>query len=191
MAPTRRHDPDRRTRMVDAAIRVVDAHGIAGLSHRRVAAEADVPLGSTTYHFASREDLLIAALRRVGDRWLADVDAWERALPADAPLGGELARLVQESLTGGRARARLEYELYLAALRHDAVQPVAAECVDGLAAILRRRTPDDATARALAALTDGLTLQLLLTGRTPDGAELRTLLAPLADAGVNPSSPTG
>jgi DNA-binding transcriptional regulator YbjK len=182
MAPTRRHDPDRRARMVDAAIRVVDTHGIAGLSHRRVAAEADVPLGSTTYHFASREDLLVAALRRIGERWLAGVDAWERALPPGAVLADELARLVEESLTGGRARTRLEYELYLAALRHDAVRPVAAECVDGLADVLRRRTRDDATARALAALTDGLTLQLLLTGRTPDRAALRTLLRPLAGA---------
>lgn len=59
----RRYDPDRRQRIIDAAIRVVAGRGIAGLSHRAVAAEADVPLGSTTYHFASLDDLLIAALR--------------------------------------------------------------------------------------------------------------------------------
>ncbi|EST37858.1 hypothetical protein N566_10830 [Streptomycetaceae bacterium MP113-05] len=182
MASSRRHDPDRRDRMVEAAIRVVDTHGIAGLSHRRVAAEADVPLGSTTYHFASREDLLVAALRRISERWLTGVDDWERALPSDADLARALARLVEESLTGGRARTRLEYELYLAALRHDAVRPVAAHCVDGLTAVLRRRTPDDATARALAALTDGLTLQLLLTGRVPAPGELRALLEPLVGA---------
>jgi TetR/AcrR family transcriptional regulator, regulator of biofilm formation and stress response len=179
MAPTRRHDPERRDRLVDAAIRVVDAHGISGLSHRRVAAEADVPLGSTTYHFASREDLLVAALRRIGAAWLDGVDRWERGLPPDATLADELAGLIAETLTGDRARTRLEYELYLAALRHDSVRPLAAHCVDGLAAVLRRRTRDDATARALAALTDGLTLQLLLTGRTLRRDELRALLVPL------------
>lgn len=184
MAGTRRHDPDRRRRLVDAAIRVVGAHGIAGLSHRRVAAEADVPLGSTTYHFASRDDLLVAALKQLAADWLAGIDRWERALPADAPLAEEAARLIDESLADDRrARARIEYELYLAALRHEPVRPLAAECVDGLAAVLRRRTRDDATARALAALIDGLTLQLLLTGRDVDRAEIRSLLAPLADTG--------
>ncbi|MFR9675241.1 TetR/AcrR family transcriptional regulator [Streptomyces sp. TR06-5] len=184
MAAVRRHDPDRRRRLVDAAIRVVAEHGIAGLSHRRVAASADVPLGSTTYHFASRDDLLVAALERMGADWLAAVDSWERGLPADADLAAETARLIENSLTGGLARTRVEYELYLAALRHDAVRPLAAECIDGLAAILRRRTPDDATARALAALVDGLTLQLLLSGRAVDPEALRGCLEPLASRGV-------
>jgi DNA-binding transcriptional regulator YbjK len=43
----RRYDPDRRRRIIDAAFRVVAERGIAGLSHRSAAAEADVPLGST------------------------------------------------------------------------------------------------------------------------------------------------
>lgn len=180
MAATRRHDPDRRRRLVDAAIRVVGEHGIAGLSHRRVAAEADVPLGSTTYHFASRDDLLVAALEQMSAAWLSRIDRWERALPADADLPGEAARLIEESFVNDRARTRVEYELYLAALRHEPVRPLAAECIDRLAAILRRRTRDEATARALAALIDGVTLQLLLTGRDLARAEIRTLLEPLA-----------
>lgn len=47
----RRYDPERRQRIIDAAITVVGERGIAALSHRAVAAAADVPLGSTTYHF--------------------------------------------------------------------------------------------------------------------------------------------
>ncbi|MGH3433125.1 MAG: TetR/AcrR family transcriptional regulator [Thermocrispum sp.] len=179
----RRYDPDRRERLVDAAVRVVATHGIAGLTHRRVAAEADVPLGSTTYHFASRDDLLVAALRRLADEWLAGVERWEQGVDPRLPFADELARLVEESLSGDRSRARLEYELYLAALRHEAVRPVAAECLDGFTALLRRRMPDDATARALAGLVDGLTLQLLLTDRGVDRSEIRTLLEPLAAKG--------
>jgi TetR/AcrR family transcriptional regulator, regulator of biofilm formation and stress response len=176
----RRHDPDRRGRIVDAAIAVVGEHGIAGLSHRRVAAEADVPLGSTTYHFASRDDLLVAALKKMSADWLDDIDRWERGLPEQADLATETARLIEDSLTGVRAaRTRVEYELYLAALRHEAVRPLAAECIDGLVAILARRTPDDATARALAGLLDGLPLQFLLTGRSVGRDEIRALLASL------------
>jgi DNA-binding transcriptional regulator YbjK len=172
----RRHDPDRRERLVDAAVRVVGERGIAGLSHRAVAAEADVPLGSTTYHFASRDDLLGAALRRISERWLTTVEHWEAGVDPDVPLAAEIARLIEETLAGDRRRARLEYELYLAALRHPALQPLAAECLDDFTAVLRRRTGDEATARALAALVDGLTLQLLLADRPASAADVRPLV---------------
>ncbi len=112
----RRGDPGRRR------------EGIAGLSHRTVAAEADVPLGSTTYHFATLDELLVAALRQAnegfaGGRGAAPLD------PPDADLAAELARC------WGVARRRppgveLEYELYLAALRRPALRPVAAEWAD-------------------------------------------------------------
>lgn len=174
---TRRYDPDRRQRLVDAAIRVLGEHGVAGLSHRRVAVEADVPLGSTTYHFASREDLLTAALRQVGAQWLASVERWERSVDPEVPLADEVARLVAESLCGDPTQVRLECELYLTALHQPALRPLAAECLDGLVALLRRRVADDATARALAALLDGLMLQVLLTGREVDGPALRKTLA--------------
>lgn len=95
MAPAgtggRRYDPDRRQRIVDAAIRVVGAKGIAGLSHRSVAAEADVPLGSTTYHFKTLDDLLVAALRQANAGFVP--------VPAvdDPDLAGALARLLGSS----------------------------------------------------------------------------------------------
>lgn len=119
----RRYDPERRDRIIDAAIRVVGSKGIAGLSHRSVAAEADVPLGSTTYHFASLDELLIAALRRSNENF-AEVMRESGALadPA-ADLAGELARLLGEYFAGGRGQAELEYELYLAALRRPRCGP--------------------------------------------------------------------
>jgi TetR/AcrR family transcriptional regulator, regulator of biofilm formation and stress response len=173
----RRYDPERRRRIVDAAIRVVARDGIAGLSHRRVAAEADVPLGSTTYHFASRDDLLEVALRQVTEEWLAGVDHWERSIDPTLPFADELLRLIEETLIDNRERAELEYELYLAALNHEAVRPLAAECLDGLTSRLRRRVPDDASARALTAVLDGLMLQVLLTGRPLERDAMRGALA--------------
>lgn len=93
----RRYDPDRRQRIIDAAIRVVEAKGIAGLSHRSAAAEADVPLGSTTYHFKTLDDLLVAALRQANEgfaRALADSPA---LADPDADLARALARLLGSS----------------------------------------------------------------------------------------------
>jgi DNA-binding transcriptional regulator YbjK len=175
----RRHDPDRRQRIIDAAIRVVGRGGIAGLSHRTVAAEADVPLGSTTYHFATLDELLVAALRQANEGF-AEVMAAHPALadPA-ADLAGELARVLGEWLagdgTGDRTGVELEYELYLAALRRPALRPVAAEWADGVAQVLARRV-DPVTARAVVALMDGICLQVLLTGTAYDEGYAREVL---------------
>lgn len=171
----RRYDPERRDRIIDAAIRVVGAKGIAGLTHRSVAAEADVPLGSTTYHFASLEDLLIAALRRSNEHFAQVMR--ESAVLADPGIGlaEGLARLLGEYFHEERGRAELEYELYLAALRRPALRPVAAEWTDGAADLLAART-DPATARGLVALMDGICLDVLLTGGRYDETYTREML---------------
>ena len=173
----RRYAPERRQRIIDAAIAVVGERGVGALSHRAVAAEADVPLGSTTYHFATLDDLLAAALRQVNAEWLAGLERWERDADPGLPLADELARLVEELLAGDRTGLELEYELYLAALRREAVRPIAVACLDEMAGLLARRTADVGTARALVALLDGLMLRLLLTGRPYDRAGTRVALA--------------
>ncbi|GAA0468215.1 TetR/AcrR family transcriptional regulator [Streptomyces stramineus] len=176
----RRYDPERRDRLVGAAIRVVAAGGIGALSHRAVAAEADVPLGSTTYHFKTLDDLLVAALRRTARDWLDGLAAWERDSDPGAPLAGQLAARIEEWLAGDRTRLELEYELYLAALRRPAVRPIAAECVEETVAVVRRRTDDDASARAVVHYLDGLLIQVLITGRPFDRDEVHTALSALA-----------
>jgi len=185
----RRYDPERRQRIIDAAIRIAEFKGIAALSHRTVAAEADVPLGSTTYHFASLDDLLVAALEQVNCEPRSAMTDWEDVLAEVGPapagesqqgglsLADALTRLLEEYAHGGRGRIRLEYELYLAALRRPALQPVAAACCDEMAEVLGRYTSDLATARVLVALIDGLLLQILLTDRPFDRAAVRAALA--------------
>jgi DNA-binding transcriptional regulator YbjK len=189
----RRHDPRRRERIIEAAVRVVAARGISGLTHRRAADEADVPLGSTTYHFASRDDLLAAALRRVCDDWLAALGRWEAGVDPARPFADEVARLAAEDWFSGE-QARVAYELYLAALRHESLRPLAAVCLDGMTALLRRHTRDEETARALTALLDGAVLQSLLTGRPLDTGALRAQVARVTggeEEAAGPGSRTG
>ena len=173
----RRYDPERRQRIIDAAIRIVELKGIAALSHRSVAAEADVPLGSTTYHFASLDDLLVAALEQVTCGPQSAIESWDRELTGDVPLLDALTRILEAYASGSRGRIRLEYELYLAALRSPPVQPVAAAWIDDWVEVVGRHTDDLATARTLAALVDGLLLQFLLTDRPFDREEVRSALA--------------
>jgi DNA-binding transcriptional regulator YbjK len=58
---TRRFDPKRKDRIVEAALSVIAEDGVSGTSLRKIAARADVPLGSMTYHFADMQDLLQTA----------------------------------------------------------------------------------------------------------------------------------
>ncbi|MFF3497000.1 TetR/AcrR family transcriptional regulator [Streptomyces sp. NPDC002795] len=175
---TRRYDPERRQRIIDAAIRVVGSKGIAGLSHRSVAREADVPLGSTTYHFKTLDELMVAALRQANEGFAKVVAAHHALADAGSDLPAELAELLGEWLAGDRVGVELEYELYLAALRRPALRPVAAEWCEELAEVVARRT-DPVTARALVALLDGISLQVLLTGGEYDAAYTREMLARL------------
>ncbi|MFE5817601.1 TetR/AcrR family transcriptional regulator [Streptomyces sp. NPDC056479] len=172
----RRYDPERRQRIIDAAIRVVGEKGIAGLSHRTVAAEADVPLGSTTYHFKTLDDLLVAALRQANEGFAKVIASRGALTDPHADLAAELAGWMGEWLAGDRTGVELEYELYLAALRRPALRPVAAEWARDLADRLSHRT-DPVTARALVALLDGICLQVLLTEVAYDEEYARELLA--------------
>ncbi|MGW2633656.1 TetR/AcrR family transcriptional regulator [Streptomyces chattanoogensis] len=173
----RRYDPDRRQRIIDAAIAVVGERGIAGLSHRAVAAAAEVPLGSTTYHFATLDDLLVTALRQANRECLADFACWVDGLDPAVPLADQVAELVGQTLAGDRSRVELEYELYLAALRREAVRPIAAECLNEMVRLLGGRIGDEQTARAVVAFIDGLMLQHLLTGQPFEPAAVRAGLA--------------
>ena len=178
----RRHDPERRQRIIDAAIRVVGRSGIAGLSHRSAAAEADVPLGSTTYHFRTLDELLVAALRQANEGFAKVVAARGGLEDPRSDLAAELAGLMGEWLAGERTGVELEYELYLAALRRPALRPVAAEWCEDVTERLSRRT-DPVTARALVALLDGICLQVLLTGAPYDEGYAREVLGRVIVAG--------
>ncbi|MEU8775286.1 TetR family transcriptional regulator [Streptomyces sp. NPDC048606] len=178
MAPgARRHDPGRRQRIIDAATRVVEARGIAGLSHRSVAAEADVPLGSTTYHFATLDELLVATLRQANEAHVPRL-----VLRDGEDLAGALARLLGERLTAERGRVELEYELYLAALRRPALRPVAARWCEDVDRALEPYA-DPATARALVAVLDGIGLRVLLTDTPYDEAGAREALGRILTGG--------
>ncbi|MCT2585397.1 TetR/AcrR family transcriptional regulator [Actinophytocola gossypii] len=154
-------DPDRRDRIARAAITVVARQGIAGLTHRRVAAEAEVPLGSTTYHFATLDDLVAAALEKAAERSVAELRTWADALPPDADLAEELAAFVVRSVGEKRADTMAEYNLYALALHRPQLRRAAVAWDDALADVLRART-DPLTGRMLGVLLCGLLMQAVL-----------------------------
>src|SRR5690606_39302608 len=87
----------RRNRIARAAITVIAERGINALTHRMVAAEAGVPLGSTTYHFATLDDLVAVALDEAARRNIDALREWNAALPEDVDLVTALTDLVLRS----------------------------------------------------------------------------------------------
>lgn len=70
-------DRDRRQALLDEVVGYLAEHGLANVSLRPMAQALDVSVNTLVHHFGSKEDLIVAALRRsehvqqeVQDRWL-------------------------------------------------------------------------------------------------------------------------
>lgn len=67
--------PSNRSRILEAAIRVIQRDGVTGVTFDAVAAEAGVTRGGMMYHFPSREALLKAIHQQLADQWEAALEA--------------------------------------------------------------------------------------------------------------------
>lgn len=159
----RRHDPGRRDRIIDACIDVIADSGVDGTSHRRVAERAGVPLGSMTYHFSGRDELLREAFARftgaMADRFVARLD---RVEPGDREGGvAAVVDIILREVFPNRRSLVLTHELYTLAARDP-------EYRDLTNAWMRRshlaleRCFDPTTARVLDALIEGMTIHRAL-----------------------------
>ncbi|HMJ36987.1 MAG TPA: TetR family transcriptional regulator C-terminal domain-containing protein [Baekduia sp.] len=181
----------RRTLITEAALAVIARVGPDGLTHRLVAAEAGLPVAATTYWFASKEDMVRAALEHAAERDLRYLDTLRTASRGwtRATLAAELAAMVQEACTTRRENAVVDGALWLEALRRPELRPVArrwndewvAFCAEVLRNVGARARAADAA--LLAASVDGL----ISHGLVADGpfdraavvAALRRLVAAL------------
>ncbi|MQA11547.1 MAG: TetR family transcriptional regulator [Pseudonocardiaceae bacterium] len=168
------NDPDRPNRIARAAITVVAEHGIEALTHRKVAAVAGVPLGSTTYHFATLDDLVAAALDEAAERSVTQLRSWDQNLEPDVDLAAALADFVLASITEQREHTIAEYNLYAVALHRPHLRQAAAAWDSALAELFIART-DPLTGQLIATLTCGLLMQAVLNDETPTHAELEAL----------------
>ncbi|UGS38444.1 TetR/AcrR family transcriptional regulator [Capillimicrobium parvum] len=168
-------DPGRRDRIAAAALEIALGQGVHAVSHRTVAAAAGVPLGSTTYHFRTLDDLLSVAMGQAGQSYRAELEIWEAKLGPGADLAEAIADHIAGALDHDRARVVAEYELYLASIRRPQLAPASASWAAQFTRVLERRT-DPPTARALTMLADGALMHALATGTDPDRDELVALL---------------
>ncbi len=73
-------NPERRTQILDAAIGIFCDDGVGGLTHRQVDSRADVPAGTTSNYFRTRQALLEATAARTVDLHWQRVEALQSAV---------------------------------------------------------------------------------------------------------------
>lgn len=158
----------RRAQLIEATLTVIEREGVGGVSHRAVARLAGVSPSAALHHFATLDDLLVAALISANERSIDAVEAVE-------DIAG-LADLLAEHIVDARTRFVAVYELYLLAARRPALRPEAYRWIASVEEAARRLGADEAGARALCACLDGLGLQALLSDAVPDRDETTAIL---------------
>jgi DNA-binding transcriptional regulator YbjK len=162
----------RRHRVADAAIAVLGSEGARALTHRRVDRESELPVGSTSNVFRTREELLLGALDRlieleIGDTLAPQVDEQD-------PLGSGaalLAALIEEwTRPEHRARLQARFELLLEATRRPDFGPPLLErrsqIIRAVEQLIQTEGHANAHERAVSivAWVDGILLHHLLDG---------------------------
>ena len=173
-----RAEASRRVResIVAATVRIVAADGVAAVTHRRVAAEAGVALSSTTWHFASKADILEAALAWTADSEVTRIRAIADRL-GDAPFdpsawADELGDWLIEQVTTERETAIALYRLQVELLGTERALAVHREWGQRLREVGTRALESLATptpeldVRIVVATLDGLRMSLLNSGDT-------------------------
>jgi TetR/AcrR family transcriptional regulator, regulator of biofilm formation and stress response len=169
------NDPERRDRIAAAALEVAAQRGVRSVSHRAVAEAAGVPLGSTTYHFTSLDDLLAAATILAVDDYRRELDRWSATVDDGVEVADAIAALAAELLGPSRDRMKVGYDLHFEALHRPVLKDAAHAWSVATCSVFERHVAPPA-ARALTVILDGVLVDNLLYGVVLADAELAELL---------------
>jgi AcrR family transcriptional regulator len=178
-----------RDALLDATVRVIAEHGLRGLTYRRVAEAAGTTHGLVSYHFGSRDALILEAAAHANAESLAGTSF--DTPPARA---GEFADELPERAAREADDHAFQFELALEARRRPDLRDAVRGRYDGYVAATREALraldidlgeDESAAATLLFAAIDGLMLQQLIfedPQRTRDAlAILQRLLGELQE----------
>ena len=74
----RHPDPQRRAKLLDEVVGYLSQHGVAGVSLRPIARELGVSVNALVHHFGSKDELVVAALRRAAEIQQGVDERWRR-----------------------------------------------------------------------------------------------------------------
>lgn len=186
----RRYDPDRKGRIITAALDIISQYGVSGTTHRLIATAADVSLGSMTYYFTSLGDLLEQAFGLHAERMSVLYERHFDDVRTHADLVEAITELVHGSGAGTDRDWAIALELYLAALRDPALRTITEQWMGRSREVLQRFI-DPVTAKGVDALIEGLIIHLMLSTRPgPRVDTVRYVERALGAVMVNPTPTT-
>lgn len=173
----------RRDALLRAAVEIVAERGVGGATHRAIAERAQVPPSTTTYFFASIDELILEALRHFTTLRVEQLNTLGDVLKEQGSDAAQIARTFAEILCAAPMQHEIaQFEAYLDASRREADErhTVAGvlEAFEGVAvhALEAVGTPNpELVAPLFVSLADGYGLRRLALGHSLDPA-------PLADA---------
>ena len=196
-----RQDPDvRRQQIVEAALRCLAKGGFGAFTVSEICAEAGISHGLINHYFASKEELLVTAYRRVTDRlaqWTRATLAKSGRAPADKLRAMVDASFAEEIFNEqnlaiwlalwGQVRNHPELraahnELY------EGYRAVVARQIEAVAAQRRCKVEAAPLALALTALIDGLWLEWCLDPKVFSPEEARQTCYRLLEDRLGPLS---
>ncbi|CAN5131014.1 hypothetical protein BH11ACT2_BH11ACT2_13330 [soil metagenome] len=161
---------DRRSGLVQAALRVIASQGVTGATTRAIVAEAGMPLASFHYAFASRDEMMRELIALV-------VENEASAVFASFEFGSDIRSSIRDGLVAfldtiqsDPSHEQVMFELQQYALRTPGLEHLAREQYDHYrdavarllvagaeSAGIRWSVPVDDVARMVVTITDGLT----------------------------------
>ena len=194
LAPARRRGREaNRERILAAACAVIVEKGMAGARVSDIARAAGLSTAIIHYYFATKDDVLFAAVR-----WQNERETIRRAaiVAGDAPAVIKLVRFLEESMPPSgfaREEALIRFDLWGKAMRDttygDVLRPLREEWRGQIATLLEEgvanhelhlRAPLAQVLEELTAVLDGYSLQYMLGYRWMSAARLWDLLAEYA-----------
>lgn len=150
----RRRDPEaRRLAIVTAAAELITEIGVDAITHRLVAARAEVPLGATTQYFATLDDLRAAALQLLVEHVDAQMAVVRDTLATQGVSPATLAGLLHANLGDSRA-LQADRAVVTAAVHDPRLRALARHWSDALVTSLVP-TYGEERSRAAAVFVDG------------------------------------
>lgn len=180
----------RRYALVRAAAELLCEGGFEAVRHRAVATRAGLPLASTTYYFASLDDLIIAAVEHIGMVEAATmrsrIEGLSRRRRGPESTAEVLVELLVDDTPGGDQMVS-RYERYIACARQPALREVQRRILqqraDAVGEVVER-SGRCARAEMLAALVcavDGAVVSALVDGAGNPRETARSTLVDVID----------
>ncbi|MEU5540455.1 TetR family transcriptional regulator C-terminal domain-containing protein [Streptomyces sp. NPDC020362] len=177
---------DRRTLLADAAIGVLADSGMRGLTHRAVDQAANLPPGTTSAYYRTRQALLTALVRRLVALDQAELQEIGGRTPAPRSAGDLVAGLMAFTelrlAEAARRRSLARYACVIESVHHPELREilvprenVARQAVQDFLAAQGVRDAEERTVTLLTCV-DGLVFDRLVNGGGVTEQEIRGLV---------------